>query len=678
MGIDNNKENRHQFMGSLFLRTLQTFQSLFLALIISLSAIPIAHTQSIGRAQVVVSYTYNFAKNIRWPNEAEKQTFKIGLFQVNDEKLTKEFLKLNNAARIKNIPIEVKRARSIRTLKDYDLIFVGSTKDSTITQIQTLIDGHPTLMVTSKYANKRLLMINLFETQKQQLQFEVNKANIINNTLTPLPELILLGGTEIDVAKLYRQSQNSLLKIQKRLSTQQSNLKKLQEKNNLQKTNNDKLVNQMKQLNTDIRKTKALNTFLTESMKKIEKEIKKSETIIKQQKIEIATSEQQKEMLVNQVKLSNQELNKKQQELELRQKALDDISQTISSKEAELITLNSTIDTQEKELKKQQASIVELDELVNAQQQSLYFLWGLIAAGTALFFVVIFAYRSKRRDNRRLANRSQELQIARDKLAVEKSKAESANRAKDAFLSLMSHELRTPLQSIIGYTDLIIEELKSEGNATHLDQLTRVNTNGERLLQLINNTLDLAKIEAGKMKVELTPVYIPTLIDEAIGNVRPQLNKNNNKIITNINNNALTPELDYEKLLIVLVNLLSNAAKFTKNGEIKINLKNTPQQLLLIVSDTGVGLSKEQLEHIFHRFHQANHNEHKMFKGTGLGLSITQHFCEIMGGTISVESKKQQGSSFIVNIPLPVNINEKQLIETNNNQGFEPKPVAAL
>ncbi|MGH1485142.1 MAG: YfiR/HmsC family protein [Cellvibrionaceae bacterium] len=641
---------------------LHFFKTLLLLVPLLLAGHTSTDAQPVDKAQVVVSYTYNFAKNIRWPNESAKKTFNIGLFQVSDKALANEFLKLNNAATIKSAPIRVRETRNIRTLKNYDLIFVGANDDKTVSQIQTLIEGSPILMVTSNYDNKRLVMINLFETKTQQVQFEVNKANLLNNNLTPLPELILLGGTEIDVAKLFRQGQSSLIKIQNQLSSQQQKLANLQSKINSQEENNTRLIGQMRKLNNDILNTKKLNTELAQELTLLEKTIEESRDIIKQQKTEITDSQNQKKILIEQVNQRNKELDQKQVQLLERQRDLDLISETITSKETELVELNSTINRQENELQSQRDSIEKLDELVSAQKRSLYFLWGLVAAGTTLFFVVIFAYRTKRRDNERLARRSHELQIARDKLEVAKRKAEAANRAKGAFLSLMSHELRTPLQSIIGYTDLIIEELKMEGDISYMDQLIRVNTNGERLLELINNTLDLAKIEAGKMKVELTPIHIDSLVEEAISNVKPLLAKNKNELKIDIDNNQYMPEVDYDKLLLMLVNLLSNATKFTKQGIITIDVKNTPQQLSIAVKDTGIGLTKEQLEYVFNRFHQVSHGGTKKFKGTGLGLSITQHFCEIMGGNIHAESNQDKGAAFIVDIPLPVVITEKKFI----------------
>lgn len=655
-----------------------------------------ALAQQVDQSKVTVSYTYNFAKNIRWPNESRLSEFSIGLFQVDDSSLVREFRKLDKSASLKGVPIKVAQVSRIEDLSNYDVIYVGTTDNSVISRIQNRIEGQPVLMVTSGYKNQRLVMINLFATADKKIQFEVNKANIINNQLTPLPELILLGGTEIDVAKLYREGQTSLVNIQNRLAEkqqqlearaiklnqqqqrindQQTALSRLQGQISTQRRTNDQLLKQTETLNSEISNIEKVNKALSVELKNLNTTIAESKRTITEQQDEIARINQQKTTLVNQVAERNKELDQQQAQLEARQQQLDNISDIINSKEYELVQLNETIGQQAIELQEQRNSIDELDKLVAAQKRSLYFLWGLVITGTALFFIAIYAYRTKRRDNERLARRSHELQIATDKLEIAKRKAEEANRTKGAFLSLMSHELRTPLQSIIGYSDLMIEEMKLDDNIGYIDQLARINTNGERLLQLINNTLDLAKIEAGKMDVELSRINIGSLVEEATGNVRPLLGGNNNTLTINIDNKLNSPEVDYAKLLHILVNLLSNANKFTHDGQITVTVKNTPNMLSLTVSDTGIGLDETQLTSIFDRFHQVNKGNTKTTKGTGLGLSITQHFCELMGGSIRAESQKAQqpqlenpGSDFIVEIPLPVVITARQVSDISDPQ----------
>ncbi|MFT6390062.1 MAG: signal transduction histidine kinase [Cellvibrionaceae bacterium] len=647
------------------------------------------YAQPVNKEKLIVSYSYNFAKNIEWPQEQNIKTFTIALFEVDDTALINEFLKLKNRIRVKNSPVRIIQTKNPQALLSANMVYMGNNEK--IGEIQNLIRNTPILLVTSNAQNQRLVMINLFRDQNDAIKFEVNKANLINNQLKALPELILLGGTEIDVAMLYREGQASLINLQNQLSSHQNSLGKLQQQNNAQKTSNDNLINQMRTINRDVRKIKKLNTSLLEDLVILNDTIDDSKAIIAQQKNDITESEKKQKKLARQVEKRNTELKIKDiklktkvAELGKKQNELTEISRSITNKESRLSSLNLTIDKQQTaleaqraDLEKQQVSIEALDKLVSAQKMSLYFMIGLAFATTALLCLGIFAYKMKRDDNNRLARRSHDLQIARDKLEVAKRKAEAANRAKGAFLSLMSHELRTPLQSIIGYTDLVIEDLKAEGDTIYSDQLIRVNTNGERLLELINNTLDLAKIEAGKMNVQLTPTHVNSIIEEAVSNIQPLLAKNHNALEIDVDDDTYMPVIDHDKMLHMMVNLLSNATKFTKNGTITITIRNQPNLFKLIISDTGVGLNDVQKQEIFTRFHQVSMGQIKNAPGTGLGLSITQYFCEVMGGTVRAEDRinlgsssskkttngKQKGSSFIVEIPLPVVIVDKKFTD---------------
>lgn len=604
------------------------------------------HAQPAGKEELIVSYSYNFAKNIEWPQEQSMKTFTIALFEVDDAALINEFLKLDNRIQLKNIPIRIIQTNNPQTLLNANMVYMGNNEK--MGQVQNIILNAPILLLSSGAQEKRLVMINLFQDQDNAIKFEVNKANLIHNQLKALPELILLGGTEIDVAKLYREGQASLISLQNQLSSQQSKLTELQQKNNAQNKANGRLINQMRALNEEADRIKVLNITLLEEFETLNKTIGDSKAIISEQKNDIAESKTQQKKLITQVEKSNAalktkdiELKTKEAELNKKQNELIEISRSITNKESKLLNLNLTItqqqaalESQRVDLEKQKSSIKALDKLVNAQKRSLYFMIGLALATTALLCLGIFAYKTKRDDNNRLARRSHDLQVARDKLDVAKRKAEAANRAKGAFLSLMSHELRTPLQSIIGYTDLVIEDLKAEGDQIYSDQLIRVNTNGERLLELINNTLDLAKIEAGKMNVQLTPTHVNSIIEEAVSNIKPLLAKNHNTLEIDVDDDTYMPMIDHDKMLHMMVNLLSNATKFTKNGTITITIRNHPDLFTLIISDTGIGLSDEQKQEIFTRFHQVSSGQIKNVQGTGLGLSITQYFCEVMGGTV--------------------------------------------
>jgi len=259
------------------------------------------------------------------------------------------------------------------------------------------------------------------------------------------------------------------------------------------------------------------------------------------------------------------------------------------------------------------------------------------------------------------------------RLRQEKQEAEAANRAKSVFLANMSHELRTPLNAIIGYSEIMLEDAVDLGYDTFVPDLTKVQTAGKHLLAIINDILDLSKIEAGKMELHAEPFDIESLIDNVISTIQPTIEKNFNVLDVRFEDNIGTIGADLTKVRQVILNLLSNAAKFTENGKITLTVREATdeekpsieeleidrdlsdrQYILISVADTGIGISQEQVENLFEPFTQADSSTTKKYGGTGLGLAISRHFCKMMGGDISVESEIGKGSVFTVKLPVKI------------------------
>ncbi|WP_193747521.1 YfiR/HmsC family protein [Cellvibrio sp. OA-2007] len=608
------------------------FALLSSAILLLLSASPV-WAQGLNKEKITASYLYNFAKNIEWPNQATMTSFDLAVYGANNPALMAELAVLRDRVKLRNLPIRVTQVNRVSSLAQYHMVYVEKVNAKTITDIYDALEGKPVLLVTESYNNKQLVMINLITTDNDRLKFEVNKSNIINHGLTPLPELILNGGTEIDVAKLYRQGQASLVALQKQLRGREKTLNELTTAIKTQQAMNASLQAQMAELNQGIEKSDAL--------------IAQQKILLQDQQTQIETSKQEREALLHEVDLRTQELDAQQAHLRT-------ILQEIDAREKRLTYLNSKIKTQEETILKQKNAIVDLDELVDSQKVALRYLWGSVILGALLIITVLIAYTIKRRDNQRLAAHTQDLQIARDRLAIAKRKAEDASKAKSEFLSLMSHELRTPLQAIIGYTEVVIEELKLADDEHHLKDLSRVILNSERLLKLINGVLDLAKIESGRMDLDLTEVKLSTLVDEALGTVTSLAEKNAIQLQVDADDGEFLPLADPEKLLHILINLLGNAIKFAPGGQVRIKAYHQPQQIYISVADTGIGISQEQQVAIFDPFKQADSGTTRKFQGSGLGLSITRQLCELMGGKIRVESELGAGAKFIVELPLPM------------------------
>ena len=246
----------------------------------------------------------------------------------------------------------------------------------------------------------------------------------------------------------------------------------------------------------------------------------------------------------------------------------------------------------------------------------------------------------------------------KDDLKIAMEKAQSANKAKSEFLANMSHELRTPLNAIIGYSEMLMEEAEDDGLDTYSEDLTKINSSGDHLLTLINDILDLSKIEAGKMDMHIEEFDFANFLKQIEATAKPLVEKNKNEFIIKCKTEKLKLKNDQTKLRQILFNMLSNAAKFTKKGTITLQIKpEKKENLRFDVTDTGIGMSKEQLGKVFEEFTQAESSTSKDYGGTGLGLPISKKMTEIMGGKMEVKSKKGKGTTFSIIIPISVEDN---------------------
>ncbi|MGD8641050.1 MAG: ATP-binding protein [Gammaproteobacteria bacterium] len=249
-----------------------------------------------------------------------------------------------------------------------------------------------------------------------------------------------------------------------------------------------------------------------------------------------------------------------------------------------------------------------------------------------------------------------ERQIQQQELRAAKDSAESANKTKSAFLANMSHELRTPLNAIIGYSEMLSEEASVSKDEDSLEDLEKIKMSGHHLLTLINDVLDLSKIEAGRMEFVFEDFDIEPVINEISATILPSVGKNNNQLEVNLDlPDGKKIHADKMRFKQVLFNLLSNANKFTQHGTITINVHAALQQdaefLSIEVKDTGIGMTPDQMSRVFEAFTQADPSISKEYGGTGLGLAISQRICMLMEGEITVDSVEGVGSSFTVLLP---------------------------
>jgi len=245
-----------------------------------------------------------------------------------------------------------------------------------------------------------------------------------------------------------------------------------------------------------------------------------------------------------------------------------------------------------------------------------------------------------------------------DETRAARAEAIESSKAKSQFLANMSHELRTPLNAIIGYSEMLQEDTEEEGHPQYRDDLDKIHGSGLFLLNLISGVLDLTRIEAGKIEVERSRFSVRDMLSEVNMTSLPLTEKNGNELSMGDHDDLGEMDSDATKIRQILLNLLSNAAKFTEQGLIRLDANRTHEEggdwLTFRVTDNGIGISPQQIEHVFEAFTQADSSTSRKYGGTGLGLTISREFCEMLGGKISVESNPGQGSVFTVSLPVDV------------------------
>lgn len=258
--------------------------------------------------------------------------------------------------------------------------------------------------------------------------------------------------------------------------------------------------------------------------------------------------------------------------------------------------------------------------------------------------------------NEMLAQQNQELEIQRQQVQLQNLQLLEAARLKSQFLATMSHELRTPMNAVIGFSQLLLRQRQSPLTSQQVSMLERILSNGKHLLALINEILDLSKIEAKRLDLKLEGFNLETLVNVTADELRSLADEKHLQL--HVSTDLQNPNVinDSIRLRQILINLLSNAIKFTETGTVEVDVREAedPDRILLTVRDTGIGIAQENLEHIFEEFRQVDQTLAKKYAGTGLGLAITRSLVQLMQGTITVESELGRGSTFLIELPRQV------------------------
>ena len=710
----------------------------------------LAGAQPMSPVQVKAVYVYNFLKHIEWQDEDTVSRFVVGLYG-EDEELYLELSSMLPKMNAKGKEIEIVQLSDIEKAKSVHLLMVAESENADIRTIANDVRRTNTLLVTDNCDDKQAIMINLTSLSGDRIGFEVNRPNIVYEGIELSPDILLLGGTELDVAELYREMEDSLQKTRETVMAQQTELGRQRDEI---ETRGREIENQKLRLakqNGEINEKEVLLSSLESRLADERSALRDNQSRMEQYESELSVKLDTLAAREVQVNTLATEIMASTTILEQQKKQIGDQKEQIKQQQENLETQGSTIQTQETLLlgggiililvialggvvtwgyrlnRKTSAALAEREAKFrfifqhSGNAQLVFDANGIIdcneaavdvygcdnkgqllskqpyelspeyqpdgrsseEAGLAMRAIAHregghrFEWTARKANGQEfpadvslamghlegkpvilavmidLTERKQaeeEIRAAKEEAESYAKETEAANQAKTEFLANMSHEIRTPMNAILGFTQIM--EDASDLSEHHRRSLETIGKSGEHLLGLINDILDISKIEAGRELLNPTDFDLQGMVNNlgSMFEMRCQQKNLDWKLEADLSTGRVSG--DEGKLRQVLINLLANAVNFTQAGEVGLKIEALGEdRYSFAIRDTGPGIPEEKQKSIFEPFQQDN--EGRGQGGTGLGLAISLRHAEMMGGEIELESTPGKGARFAFTLTLP-------------------------
>ncbi|MBU1099411.1 MAG: DUF4154 domain-containing protein [Bacteroidetes bacterium] len=609
---------------------LAAYSRKYLYLILGLFFFNLVSLAQYTQEQLKTAYIFNFAENLKWKNEEGFSNFKIGVLGKTEE-IVKELKFFAQEEKIKNKSIEVIASDNIDDLKRSQIIYLSDKKRSQVKSVYDKIAKSNTLLITDQYRDQRYVMLNFLVKGDNRIQFELNEENINSQGITVLPDMLLLGGTEIDVRKLYEESQETIQTKEQQLAEQQKQLDKLQK--------NIKLITE------EIDKQRDLISMHTAS-------IFEKQKMLDKQTIELDT-------LLSRVSMQREELDRQREIQTEQQKVIDTKREELKEYNDLLLTKYAEVDKLQEDIDEKQAVLAKQNVTIATQQNILFILGFIILLIVALVFAIYRGYKQKKTANKVLKEKNIRIEVQRRELEKSYKQLKELEEFKETMTDMIVHDLKNPLNSIIGLSH----------KKANFEDLKTINHSGKKMLNLVTDILDIHKFEDSKIKLKLEDHSALEVANEALEEVSMQLQESSIKVVNNIKADHFA-RYDYDILSRVIMNLMTNSIKYTPHGgTVTLSSEEEGEWIKISVADTGQGIPADRIDSIFDKFSQVKDKKYGRTSSTGLGLTFCKLAVEAHGGRINVSSVVGEGSVFSLTIPRGNKVdNQHDIMKAKVNQ----------
>lgn len=602
---------------------------LFLFVNLFLFCISGINSQELQRHELVCAYLYKFANNIEWPGEDQISEYRFKIISQDDQ-LLMEFRKLAKNIHLKGKPIRLISGEVLSGISDAHIIYLDKEKDKHFTQVSDAIKAKNVLLVSDNYPDKQLIMINLKDAEDKRLRFELNNENIINQGLKISPDIVLLGGTVVDVANLFRASQQSMQTLQEQLEALYDHQEELEQQINASRSRIDKQQGVIVSQNLSIDSQKNLISQQGNELQDLHIEIsQKQDEIIRKADI-ILESEM---------------------DLQALQKEISDGNRILSDQQTKIDKQNTEIIRQIKTLEQQNIRIT-------LQQNLIYLSVAFTMLIAGLLFSIFLGYKNKKKANKKLQVEieerkriEQELLRNQEELLKTERELRELNKTKDKFFSIISHDLRSPFNSIIGLSKMLAQDIKELSQEDIEEMALSISEASDNTYNLLNMLLEWSRVQRGKIDYKPRPLMLKEIILNNIDLLKHTAREKEIEL-TASTKDGINVYADVSMLNTIIRNLISNAIKFTpRGGSISVSMESNEKEATVRVVDTGVGIDAKDLGRLFSIDSKVRSKGTEDESGTGLGLILTKEFVEKNQGEIWVESEPGKGSCFSFTLP---------------------------